>query len=90
MGYCCDSILFRIKTIRHNPRVHLLVNAVVCTLSFAFSLPIALALFPQESKVSLNKVSWLQDDEIVVFISTMYNTINQLAHMRFMPNLYQH
>lgn len=32
-------------------RRHLVINAIVCTLSFAFSLPISLALFPQQSKV---------------------------------------
>ncbi|KAI1728005.1 tricarboxylate carrier domain-containing protein [Ditylenchus destructor] len=51
---CVMPFFERIKTVRHNPRVHLLVNAVVCTLSFAFSLPIALALFPQESKIERN------------------------------------
>ncbi|KAI1727215.1 tricarboxylate carrier domain-containing protein [Ditylenchus destructor] len=51
---CVMPFFERIKTVRHNSRVHLLVNAVVCTLSFAFSLPIALALFPQESKIEHN------------------------------------
>lgn len=35
-----------------NKRINLFVNAIVCTLSFAASLPVALALFPQESKIN--------------------------------------
>ena len=34
------------------PRLHMPINAVVCTLSFAFALPVAIALFPQYSEVS--------------------------------------
>ena len=33
------------------PRIHLPIHAAVCTLCFAFALPVAIALFPQESKV---------------------------------------
>uniref|UniRef100_A0A0N5A0E2 Sidoreflexin n=1 Tax=Parastrongyloides trichosuri TaxID=131310 RepID=A0A0N5A0E2_PARTI len=40
-------------------KVNLFVNAIVCTLSFAASLPVALALFPQESTI---KVTELEDD----------------------------
>jgi len=40
------------KSLQRSPIRHLLVSAVVCTLSFGFSLPIALALFPQISSVS--------------------------------------
>ncbi|EFO12476.1 hypothetical protein LOAG_16057 [Loa loa] len=36
------------KTTKH----HIFISAVVCTLSFAFSLPISLAIFPQESRIS--------------------------------------
>ncbi|CAJ0963432.1 unnamed protein product, partial [Mesorhabditis belari] len=35
---------------------HLLVNAIVCTISFGISLPIALALFPQESTISIDQL----------------------------------
>jgi len=34
-----------------NPRLHLPINALVCTISFAVALPIALALFPQYSEI---------------------------------------
>lgn len=44
---------FRYKWVRSSAIRHLFVNAIVCTLSFAASLPVALALFPQESTVSL-------------------------------------
>jgi len=33
------------------PRLHMPINAVVCTLSFAFALPVAIALFPQYSEI---------------------------------------
>uniref|UniRef100_A0A915Q391 Sidoreflexin n=1 Tax=Setaria digitata TaxID=48799 RepID=A0A915Q391_9BILA len=36
---------------RSNTR-HVLISAIVCSLSFAFSLPLSLALFPQESQIS--------------------------------------
>lgn len=35
-----------------NPRINIFVNAIICTLSFAASLPVALALFPQESEIN--------------------------------------
>ena len=34
-----------------NPRLRLPIHAAICTLTFAVSLPVAIALFPQESKV---------------------------------------
>jgi tricarboxylate carrier len=50
---CIMPFFEKNKVVRTKPLVHLFVNAVVCTISFAFSLPIALALFPQQSSVSL-------------------------------------
>uniref|UniRef100_A0A915CMQ3 Sidoreflexin n=1 Tax=Ditylenchus dipsaci TaxID=166011 RepID=A0A915CMQ3_9BILA len=51
---CIMPFLERIKVIQRRPAVHLLVNAVVCTISFGFSLPIALALFPQTSSIAVS------------------------------------
>ena len=39
------------------PRVRLPIHATVCTLFFALALPVAIALFPQESQVSSNECS---------------------------------
>ncbi|KAL5021405.1 hypothetical protein ScPMuIL_000560 [Solemya velum] len=46
------SVLEKTKFLRSNPRMHLPVNAIVCTLSFGLALPVAIALFPQISQVS--------------------------------------
>uniref|UniRef100_A0A1I7XT15 Sideroflexin-5 n=1 Tax=Heterorhabditis bacteriophora TaxID=37862 RepID=A0A1I7XT15_HETBA len=46
----------RIQWVRGSPTRHLLVNAIVCTLSFAVSLPVALALFPQEGKICVEQL----------------------------------
>ncbi|VDM68060.1 unnamed protein product [Strongylus vulgaris] len=48
---CIMPFLERYKWVVASSYRHLFVNAVVCTLSFAFSLPLALALFPQESTI---------------------------------------
>ncbi|VDN20462.1 unnamed protein product [Gongylonema pulchrum] len=48
---CVMPFLERFKWVMKTTPRHIFVNAVVCTLSFAFSLPISLALFPQESRV---------------------------------------
>ncbi|KAK6048316.1 hypothetical protein COOONC_14179 [Cooperia oncophora] len=48
---CIMPFLERYKWVSGSPVRHLFVNAIVCTLSFAASLPVALALFPQESTV---------------------------------------
>ncbi|CAI4231775.1 unnamed protein product [Auanema sp. JU1783] len=50
---CILPFIERLKWVKSSPVRHLLVNAMVCTVSFAISLPVALALFPQESSVSL-------------------------------------
>jgi len=42
----------RTQLLIRRPRLHLPFNAVVTTLSFAFALPVAIALFPQTSSVS--------------------------------------
>uniref|UniRef100_A0AC35TKS0 Sidoreflexin n=1 Tax=Rhabditophanes sp. KR3021 TaxID=114890 RepID=A0AC35TKS0_9BILA len=44
------------KQFMKNPRIALLMNAIVCTISFAVSLPISLALFPQESEIDVSKL----------------------------------
>ncbi|VDM54255.1 unnamed protein product [Angiostrongylus costaricensis] len=49
---CIMPFLERLKWVSGSPVRHLFINAVVCTLSFAASLPVALALFPQEGSVS--------------------------------------
>ncbi|CEF60713.1 Sideroflexin-5 [Strongyloides ratti] len=48
---CIMPFIEKYKFMR-NKRINLFVNAIVCTLSFAASLPVALALFPQESKIN--------------------------------------
>ncbi|XP_055885994.1 sideroflexin-5-like isoform X1 [Biomphalaria glabrata] len=45
------SILEKRKFLIRNPKLHLPINAVVCTLAFGFALPVAIALFPQYSKI---------------------------------------
>ncbi|XGW12529.1 hypothetical protein V3C99_013313, partial [Haemonchus contortus] len=53
---CIMPFLERYKWVTGSPVRHLFVNAVVCTLSFAASLPVALALFPQESTISAERL----------------------------------
>lgn len=45
------AMLERTRLLKRNPRYHLPFNAVVCTLAFAFALPVAIALFPQYSQI---------------------------------------
>lgn len=45
------TFLERTQLLRRRPRLHLPFNAVVTTLSFAFALPVAIALFPQTSSI---------------------------------------
>jgi hypothetical protein len=43
--------LEKLKFVKKSAARHLLVNAIVCTISFGLSLPVALALFPQRSTI---------------------------------------
>jgi tricarboxylate carrier len=45
------SYLEKKRFLQRRMFLHLPINVLVCTLSFAFSLPTAIALFPQESKI---------------------------------------
>ncbi|WKX94150.1 hypothetical protein Q1695_011426 [Nippostrongylus brasiliensis] len=56
MPPCIMPFLERYKWVKSSPVRHVLVNAVVCTISFAITLPVALALFPQESTISVHKL----------------------------------
>lgn len=58
-------------------RRHLVINAIVCTLSFAFSLPISLALFPQQSKVFF----FFFFQFIIIFSET---SLSQIIHIIFL------
>ncbi|KAL3863798.1 hypothetical protein ACJMK2_005532 [Sinanodonta woodiana] len=50
------TMLEKTKFLKRNPRMHLPVNAAVCCLVFGMALPIAIALFPQYTKVSVNEL----------------------------------
>ncbi|XP_059169123.1 sideroflexin-5-like [Physella acuta] len=50
------SILEKRKFLIRNPRLHLPINAVVCTLAFGCALPVAIALFPQYSEIHRSKL----------------------------------
>jgi len=61
-GFAVDCVyvidcFVRTKLLQRRPRLHLPFNAVVTTLSFAFALPVAIALFPQTSSVSSTVVN---------------------------------
>ncbi|KAK3758994.1 hypothetical protein RRG08_005620 [Elysia crispata] len=45
------SFLEKRRFLIRNPRLHLPINSVVCTLAFGLALPVAIALFPQISEV---------------------------------------
>lgn len=45
------SFLEKRRFLIRNPRLHLPINAVVCTLAFGLALPVAIALFPQFSEI---------------------------------------
>lgn len=47
------SFLEKTRFLKQYPRMHLPCNAVVCTISFGCALPVAIALFPQFSKLSV-------------------------------------
>ncbi|VDN53889.1 unnamed protein product [Dracunculus medinensis] len=53
---CIMPFFERMEFVKKCWRRHLVINAIVCTLSFAFSLPISLALFPQQSKIETIKL----------------------------------
>jgi len=53
---CIMPFLERTKFVQKSAGRHLLVNAIVCTISFALTLPVALALFPQESTIQTSKL----------------------------------
>ena len=60
--------------LRRYPRFHLPTNALVTTLSFGFALPVAIALFPQMSKViSLKSTVRLRnlEENIVILQSAL-------------------
>ncbi|KAI6184953.1 Sideroflexin-5 [Aphelenchoides bicaudatus] len=48
---CIMPFLEKLKFVQKSAGRHLLVNACVCTISFGLSLPVALALFPQQAKI---------------------------------------
>ncbi|GFO14752.1 sideroflexin [Plakobranchus ocellatus] len=45
------SFLEKRRFLIRNPRLHLPINSVVCTLAFGLALPVAIALFPQISEI---------------------------------------
>ncbi|XP_033756892.1 sideroflexin-5-like [Pecten maximus] len=47
------SLIERTRFLKRNPKYHLAVNAVVCTAVFGCALPVAIALFPQYSRISV-------------------------------------
>jgi len=53
---CIMPFLEKLKFVQKSAVRHLLVNACVCTISFGLSLPVALALFPQQSEISIEKL----------------------------------
>ncbi|CAJ0557937.1 unnamed protein product, partial [Mesorhabditis spiculigera] len=53
---CIMPFFEKFRWVQKSATRHLLVNAIVCTISFGISLPIALALFPQESTISVNQL----------------------------------
>ncbi|KAL5021406.1 hypothetical protein ScPMuIL_000561 [Solemya velum] len=46
------SMFEKTRLLRNNPRLHLPFNALTCTATFAFALPLAIALFPQYSQIA--------------------------------------
>lgn len=50
------TMLEKTKFIMSRPKMILPLNAVVCTLAFGLALPFAIALFPQQSKMSREKL----------------------------------
>ena len=56
MGYTDLREDFRTKFLQRRMFLHLPIHAVVTTASFGFALPIAIALFPQRSKISTTEV----------------------------------
>ncbi|KAL8594100.1 Sideroflexin-5 [Nucella lapillus] len=65
------SFLEKTKFLRTYPKMHLPMNAVVCTLSFGLALPVAIGLFPQVSSISRDalepEVQNLTNDEVVYY-----------------------
>ncbi|KAK0393034.1 hypothetical protein QR680_000025 [Steinernema hermaphroditum] len=53
---CIMPFLERTTFVKRSATRHLFVNAIVCTISFALSLPVALALFPQQSKIETSRI----------------------------------
>ena len=49
--------IHRTKFLMKRPRLHFPVQVLVCVASFGFGLPLAIALFPQISKVSVEMYS---------------------------------
>lgn len=52
---CIMPFLEKLKFVQKSALRNLLVNACVCTISFGLSLPVALALFPQQSEVAFRR-----------------------------------
>ncbi|BFY97893.1 hypothetical protein BsWGS_00933 [Bradybaena similaris] len=50
------SFMEKRRFLMRNPRLHLPINAVICTLSFGCALPVAIALFPQYSEIGRAKL----------------------------------
>ncbi|KAI6178940.1 Sidoreflexin [Aphelenchoides besseyi] len=48
---CIMPFFEKFKFVQKSATRHLIVNAIVCTISFGLSLPVALALFPQKSTI---------------------------------------
>ena len=51
--------IYRTKFLMKRPRLHFPVQVLVCVASFGFGLPVAIALFPQTSQVSVEMYSLL-------------------------------
>ncbi|XP_012935542.1 sideroflexin-5 [Aplysia californica] len=65
------SFLEKRKFLKKYPRLHLPVNALVCSLAFAFALPVAIAMFPQYSEIQRSQlepeIQAATTDEVLIY-----------------------
>ena len=72
--YCDGQLCCRTSLLKRRPKLHLPFNALVTTLSFGLALPVAIALFPQISHVSV-LLPWHSSHRSLMYVSCCHGTL---------------
>ncbi|KAI6227904.1 Tricarboxylate iron carrier domain containing protein [Aphelenchoides besseyi] len=76
---CIMPFFEKLKFVQKSATRHLIVNAIVCTISFGLSLPVALALFPQKSTIRRADIEKELQDRTTICAQLTVHSIGSVA-----------